>query len=104
MNTDNSTTKTAEGVAPQMTWEKWQSLSQYEREQLRSDKDLTPQLKGLEGYRVEVVTDYNEKRRFIVGRSTGWSPIHLEIHNRRCLGGPGAEKHYKSVRTLYKAR
>ena len=27
--------------------------------------ELSPQLIGLEGYRVEVVTDYGEKRRFI---------------------------------------
>lgn len=87
-----------------MTWNKWQSLTPIERDELRSDKDLTDQLKGLEGYRVEVVTDYNEKRRFIVGRSTGWSPIHLEINNHRSSGGPAAEKHYKSVKTLYFAR
>lgn len=76
------------------------------REQFKIQKlsELTPQLIGLEGYRVEVITDYDEKRRFIVGRSTGWRPIHLEISRRTALGGPAAEKHYKSVTVLYKTR
>lgn len=66
--------------------------------------DLTPQLIGLEGWRVEVITSYGEKRRFIVGRSTGWKPIHLEVLTKRSLGGSGAEKLYASVRKLYKVR
>ena len=66
--------------------------------------ELSPQLKKLEGYRVEVVTDYGETRRFIVGKSTGWMPIHLEIVRRTSSGGVAAERHYKSVRTLYKTR
>lgn len=87
-----------------MTQEKWNSLSTIEREKVRDYSDLSPQLKGLQGYRVEVVTDYDEKRRFIVGQSTGWRPCSLEVNNRRSMGGPSAEKHYKSVRVLYKAR
>ena len=87
-----------------MTQEKWNALSPTQRESLRSDAGLSPQLKGLEGYRVEVVTDYDKTRRFIVGRSTGWIPCHLEISRRSASGGPSAEKHYKSVHTLYKAR
>ena len=70
----------------------------------RDFSDLTPQLRGLEGWRVEVVTLYGETRRFIVGRSTGWRPIHLEVHNRRSTGGGGAEKQYRSVRALYYVR
>jgi hypothetical protein len=72
--------------------------------QERDNSDLTPQLIGLEGWRVEVVTDYGEKRRFIVGKSTGWKPIHLEVYNRRSLGGGGAERHYASVKKLYYTR
>ena len=53
----------------------------------RSCVGLTPQLVGMEGKRVEVVTSYGEKRRFIVGKSTGWMPCHLEIANRRSHGG-----------------
>lgn len=61
---------------------------------------LTPQLIGLEGKRVEVVTTYDETRRFIVGKSTGWCPIHLEIANRSSHGGGAAEHEYKSVRQV----
>ncbi len=87
-----------------MTQAKWDSLMASERASLRSNANLSPQLIGLEGYRVEVVTDYDETRRFIVGKSTGWIPCHLEIMRRNSSGGGAAEKHYKSVRTLYRAR
>jgi hypothetical protein len=62
--------------------------------------ELSPQLIGLEGRRVEVVTTYGETRRFNVGKSTGWIPIHLEIHNRRSTGGGAAEREYTSVRVI----
>ena len=87
-----------------MTSAKWESLSYGERKAIRSDAGLSPQLIGLEGYRVEVVTTYGETRRFIVGRSTGWIPCHLEIARRSSYGGVSAEKMYKSVRVLYLAR
>jgi hypothetical protein len=51
-----------------------------------------------------VTTMEGETRRFIVGRSTGWRPCHLEIHNRRSTGGGAASREYKSVRRLYFAR
>lgn len=66
--------------------------------------DLSPQLIGLEGYRVEVVDNYDETRRFIVGKSTGWLPIHLEIARRDSSGGPGASREYKSVRVIERVR
>lgn len=58
---------------------------------------LTKQLQGKEGRRVEVVTTYGEKRRFYVGKSTGWMPCHLEISKCNSHGGPSAEDEYKSV-------
>jgi hypothetical protein len=68
---------------------------------IRCDAELTPQLIGLERKRVEVVDCYGEKRRFQVGKSTGWMPCHLEIHNRRSSGGPAAMgTPYKSVRVV----
>jgi len=79
----------------------WDKLSQAEKIKVRDLSDLSSQLIGLEGWRVEVVIDYGETRRFIVGRSTGWKPCHIEINNRRSLGGPGAEKKYVSVVKLY---
>ena len=68
---------------------------------IRCDIELTPQLIGLEGNRVEVVDADGDKRRFIVGRSNGWMPCHLEIASRRSHGGPsvyGAP--FKSVRVV----
>lgn len=50
---------------------------------------LTPQLIGLEHRRVEVIDRYGERRRFVVGRSTGYIPIHLELANERARGGVG---------------
>lgn len=67
----------------------------------RCPAELVPQLIGLEGKRVEVVDKYGEKRRFWVGKSTGWMPCHLEINNTRSTGGPavmGAP--FKSVRVI----
>ncbi len=49
--------------------------------------ELTSQLIGLEGKRVEVVDRYGDKRRFKVGRSTGWLPCHIELSNSRSSGG-----------------
>ena len=53
----------------------------------RCNADLSPQLIGLEGKRVEVVDRHEETRRFWVGKSTGWFPVHLEIARRDSSGG-----------------
>lgn len=87
-----------------MTQAKWNAMTPAEREAARDYSGLSPQLRGLEGYRVEVETTYGEKRRFIVGRSTGWRPCHIEISRRNALGGHSAEREYKSIRVLYKAK
>lgn len=70
----------------------------------RAVAGLTPQLTGLEGHRVEVETTYGEKRRFIVGKSMGWMPCHLEIKRRDSSGGMAAEREYKSVTDLGRVR
>ena len=49
--------------------------------------ELTPELIGMEGKRVEVLLPNGEKRRFYVGKSTGWMPCHLEIKTKRSTGG-----------------
>ena len=72
----------------------------FERTRERCTAELSQQLVGLEGKRVEVVTTYGETRRFMVGRSTGWMPIHLELKTRRSCSGVGAEHTYKSVRVV----
>lgn len=67
--------------------------------------ELHPQLVGLEGHRVEVIDADGDTDRFIVGRSTGWMPVHLRIHNRRSHGGPAVDSRpFQSVRSLYVAR
>ena len=71
-----------------------------ETNKVRCPVDLTPQLVGLEGKRVEVEDMSGEKRRFIVGKSTGWMPCHLEISRRGSHGGPAAEREYKTVREV----
>jgi len=67
----------------------------------RCPAELTPQLVGLEGKRVEVTDKYGETRRFYVGKSTGWMPCHLEIERRNSSGGGGVTgAPFKSLRIL----
>lgn len=87
-----------------MNYENWKNLTPSEKANLIDNSALTKQLLGLEGWRVEVITTYGEKRRFIVGKSTGWKPCHLEVSRRNALGGFSAEKAYSSVKKLYFAR
>lgn len=74
-----------------MTQERWNLLS-------------NAQLIGLEGWRVEAVDVHGERRRFIVGKSTGWRPCHLEIKTARSACGDPARARYQSVRRLEKIR
>lgn len=53
--------------------------------------ELTKALVGLEGRRVEVTHLDGRKVRFQVGKSTGWIPCHLAIHNSRSTGGMPAD-------------
>lgn len=87
-----------------MTHTEWMKLTLAQRKERQDLSGLSPQLTGLEGYRVEVVDTHGEKRRFIVSRSTGWVPCHIELNNRRSLGGMAADRHYQSVRPLYRVR
>lgn len=87
-----------------MTQAVWESLTPRQRDEMRDMSGLTPHLTGLEGWRVEVKDLDGGMRRFIVGRSTGWRPCHMEIHNRRSRGGDPARKRYLSVRKIEKVR
>lgn len=96
----------------------WLSLSPIDKELVRDNSDLSPQLRGLEGWRVEVFDEMPENphagreafesasrpRRFIVGKSNGWRPCHLEISRRNSCGGDQARKHYARVSKLYEVR
>ncbi|END3175285.1 hypothetical protein ABL052_004504, partial [Salmonella enterica] len=67
----------------------------------KCDAEYTPQLVGLEGRRVEVIDAYGETRRFIVGRSSGWMPCHIEIARRDSHGGPAVTgAPFKSVSVI----
>lgn len=63
-----------------------------ERTGFRSTAELTPELIGKEGQRVEVVHEWEpgkpETVRFKVGKSTGFIPCHIELKNSRSTGGP----------------
>lgn len=83
-----------------MTQARWDKLSREERERLRDLSSLTKQLRGLEGHRVEVVDKHGQRRRFIVGMSTGWRPCHLEIKTRRSIDGMCADDEYARVKSL----
>lgn len=74
--------------SPEMYYEYIQLIEQLRNTGKRYDFELNPRLIGLEGKRIECVM-YGEKARFIVGKSTGFIPIHLEIKTRRSRGGSG---------------
>jgi hypothetical protein len=86
-----------------MTQAKWVSMTTAQQDAIRDNSGLTSDLIGKEGWRVQVRdTADSEPRRFIVGKSTGWRPCHLEVHNQRSLGGPPARESYYSVLCLYR--
>lgn len=88
-----------------MTQERWNLLTPHKKDKLRDNSDLIPALVGWEGWCVEVVDHEGETRRFIIGRSTGWKPIHLEIKTKRSRGGDACDRRgYHTVRPLYRAR
>jgi hypothetical protein len=53
----------------------------------RCEAELTAELVGREGKRVEVRIPGQAPHRFYVGRSTGWMPCHLEKARRDSSGG-----------------
>ena len=71
----------------------------------RCPADLIPEFIGREGESVEVVDCHGETRRFIIGKSGGWFPIHLEIESKRSSGGGGVTgAPFQSVRFIASAR
>jgi hypothetical protein len=77
-------------------------MTEAERRELRSDAGLTPQLVGLEGWRVEVEDERGNTERFIVGRSAGWVPCHIKVKRRDSWGGEPADSAYERVTRLYR--
>lgn len=62
--------------------------------------ELVPEFIGHEGERVELVDCYGETRRFRIGKSTGWIPVHLEIERNANGGGPVYGRPFASIRFL----
>lgn len=87
-----------------MTQDRWSRLTPHARLAIRDLSELTPDLIGKEGMRVEVVTTYGETRRFWVGRSSGWCPCHLEVKRSDSLCGDPAERSYATVRVVRLSR
>ena len=68
----------------------------------RSSSQLNPDLIGMEGKRIEAIL-YGEKTRFIIGKSTGFIPCHLEIKTKRSHGGgalPVEREYLKVIRVI----
>lgn len=70
-----------------MTQERWETLPEARRREIRDHSGLTPILTGLEGMRVEATLDDGSKERFIVGRSSGWRPCHIALKRVDSRGG-----------------
>jgi len=67
----------------------------------KSKSELIPEFIGNEGKRVEVVTSWGEVNRFIIGKSTGFIPCHLEIKKSNSTGGSSVCGHpFKSIKFL----
>jgi hypothetical protein len=88
----------------EMTQPLWDSVRGDQRARVYCQHGLTTALIGLEGKRVEAVTNDGETRRFWVGRSTGWRPCHLEIKTRRSSGGGPADSSYRNVTVIHDGR
>jgi hypothetical protein len=66
--------------------------------------DLRPELIGLEGQRIEATDRHGERRRFYVGKSTGWKPVHLEIKRIDSSGGDADWGPYTDIRVIHGKR
>ena len=87
-----------------MTQERWQALSQRERDEMQDLSGLTKQLMLYEGCRVEMVDIFGLTRRFWVSRSSGWRPCHIELKRINSSGGVSADDSYQSVIFIRKAK
>ena len=62
--------------------------------------ELHPLLVGKEGKRVVVVSKNGSTRRFIVGKSTGFIPCHLEIKSINSNGGEQVYNDFDTVQVI----
>lgn len=88
-----------------MTWERWCQLAPAEQDRLRDLSCLHSTLKNYEGWRVEVEY-YGERKRFVVGRTSGWQPATLGLHNRTSISSSALlyDDNCTLIKALYKVR
>lgn len=107
LNRNDLTPKTKGTMATYDRYKKLVSIveEKHRNTGFRSKVNLVPEFIGKEGYRVEIIDKYDEKRRFIIGKSTGWIPSHLEIMRSDSHGGISVMGYpFKSVKFLEKKR
>lgn len=75
-------------AAGTMTQALWSRLPRHIRAESADNSQLCAELVGFEGCRVSA-THYGERIHFKIGKSTGWRPIHIRLHNARSHGGEG---------------
>ena len=64
----------------QMTQSRWNTMTPAEKDASLDDSQLHSSLRSLKGWRVEGLY-YGERKRFIVGQTTGWRPATIGMHN-----------------------
>lgn len=73
----------------------------FKTEGYKSKSELIPEFIGKEGKKVEVVTSYGTKERYIIGKSTSFIPCHLELKQRNSSGGGSVTGYpFKSIKFL----
>lgn len=86
-----------------MTAARWSAMTEAQRAKVRDNSAIDGHaLRNWQGWRVEVVDAEGNRRRFIVGRSTGWRPCLLEIARSNSRGGSPVAATYASVKPLHK--
>lgn len=76
-----------------------EAFKRHKQTGFKSKSELNPKLIGLEGKRIECEL-YGEKTRFIVGKSTGFIPCHLEIKTARSTGGEAITSNPNSIQNI----
>lgn len=72
---------------------------------VKSNIELIPEFIGKEGYRVQIIDKYGETRRFIIGKSSGFIPCHLEIAKSNSRGGAAVCGYpFKSINFIERVR
>jgi hypothetical protein len=63
--------------------------------------DLTPELIGKEGQRVEIMDTEGNRRKVWISRSSGWMPCHIEL---KCINSTGGSAVCGPILSVYVLR